>query len=312
MVWVAAEAGSEIIIGHYGGIPIDMTLRRRPVAAVHSVEAMADPDYRRQGVLTALGTQAHEDWANHRYELVIGLPNDKWGTRNTALGYIHLFPLVWLRFPLRLDRVLTRRSGGSLAAEMLQVPARMASRLWRFAHRAGSSRITTNVVDGIDLPAQAPALDNLWRLAASDALHAITRSFEWLNWRYGAEPSGTYSLLLSNRAGKLDGLIAYRTLESDERITGFVADLFTAPGDMVTARSLLAAALDHFDEAGAGSVLAVAAPGSPHYAQLAKHGFHPLQTGFSFEVVPLSASVDPAQLGNPAAWHLTVGDFDIV
>ena len=98
-VWVAATPAGQVV-GHYGGIPLSLKLGDRVVPAVHAVEAMTHPAYRRQGMLTRLGEAAHTAWAAAGQEAVIGLPNDQWGTRNWALGYRPLFPLAWLRFPL--------------------------------------------------------------------------------------------------------------------------------------------------------------------------------------------------------------------
>src|SRR5690349_10012974 len=64
LLWVAAApevgaSGHERIIGHYGGIPIRIKLNGQLYDAVHAVEAMTDPLYRRKGLLTALGSTAH-------------------------------------------------------------------------------------------------------------------------------------------------------------------------------------------------------------------------------------------------------------
>src|SRR3712207_3528036 len=106
--WVAVTRDDKRVIGHYGGIPLRVRLRGEEFPAVHAVEAMSSRSFRRQGILTTLGSAAHEAWAHAGYKAVLGLPNEQWGTRNYALGYRRLFPLAWLRYPLHAERVAVR------------------------------------------------------------------------------------------------------------------------------------------------------------------------------------------------------------
>ena len=70
MVWVAVERTTERVVGHYGGIPLQLKTGGNSYRAIHSVEAMADPDFRRQGILTELGSAAHREWAAEGYKVV--------------------------------------------------------------------------------------------------------------------------------------------------------------------------------------------------------------------------------------------------
>src|SRR5690349_21859925 len=107
-VWVAVTDAGQII-GQYGGIPLRVQLHGQVRPAVHAVEAMTDPLFRRKGMLTRRGSAAHTGWAEAGQAVVLGLPNEQWGTRNRALGYVTLFPLAWVRFPLHLERVVAQR-----------------------------------------------------------------------------------------------------------------------------------------------------------------------------------------------------------
>jgi len=313
MVWVVAEKGAERVIGHYAGIPLEMQLGGRVTQGIHSVEAMAHPDYRRQGILTALGTSAHQEWAKHGYELVIGLPNDKWGTRNAALGYRQQFPLSWLKFPLRLDRVLHRRitsRAGHVAAAA--APARAASWLWRHIHLTRRTQAEAVHIVPMNLSASKSVFESIWTTIGPYYPNTVVRSPSWLRWRYGEEPSGTFKVLMSEIGSVPTGFVAYRVVGSKDRATGYIADLFVAPDDRSSARSLLTRVLDDLDKLGAGSVMAAASPGSPAYLLLREIGFRPTKAGFTFEIVPLTRSIEPTMLRDPSQWHLAAGDFDIV
>ncbi len=312
MVWVAVAKGSERVIGHYAGIPLEIKLAGRVARGIHSVEAMAHPDYRRQGILTALGTTAHQEWARHGYEVVIGLPNDKWGTRNAALGYKQQFPLTWLKFPLRLDRVLKRRFPSRIGRIASAAPARAASWLWRHIYITRHTPSEDVHVVPLNLSETSSGIESIWAALGPLYPHAVVRSSSWLRWRYGEEPAGAFKVLMSKIGPLPTGFIAYRVVASKERVTGCIADLFVVPDSHTSARALITRAFNHLEKLGAGSVMAVAPPGSPAYLHLYENGFRTTNAGFTFEIVPLSMSIEQTTLGDPSQWHLAAGDFDIV
>ena len=312
MVWVAVEHGSERIVGHYAGIPLELTIKGQVHPAIHSVEAMAHPEYRRQGILTALGSRAHEDWATAGYHLVIGLPNDKWGTRTSALGYVPLFPLDWLKFPLRLDRVARRHIRIKAARHVVEAPALLISRAWHRLHLAGRQDEKHIHRDALDFASPNNEAMQFWPLLSNYFPNAVLRSPEWLRWRYCDEPSGEFKVVLCSRGAHPTGFASYRLVSDGTRLTGYLADLVVAPQDRASAQSLLGAVLADLDVSGAGSVMAASPPGSSAYSRLRACGFRRLSAGFTFEIVPLSNSIDPYSLKDPSLWHLAAGDFDIV
>lgn len=312
-VWVAVTDAGQII-GQYGGIPLRVQLHGQVYPAVHAVEAMTDPTFRRQGMLTRLGSAAHAGWATAGQVAVLGLPNEQWGTRNRALGYTTLFPLAWLRFPLHIERVVAQRGRvpGPLVGPATALGT-VGSGVWRGMARRTLRRqqqgagITVEPITG-----PSPAFDQLWPTLAGQYAHFVVRDSAWVQWRFVAAPEQDYRVLLARAGGHPAGYLAYRRVVAPERVTGYIADLFVAPdGDAVTA-ALLEAALDDLSAQGVGMVLASGAPGSALYRRLRGLGFLPVQLPFNFEWVPLAPPADPATLADPAAWHLTVGDFDVV
>ena len=41
---------------------------------------MTDPEYRRQGILTAIARLAYDTWRKAGIPFVLGLPNEQWGS----------------------------------------------------------------------------------------------------------------------------------------------------------------------------------------------------------------------------------------
>jgi hypothetical protein len=70
-----------------------------------SVDAKTAREYRRQGLLTRGASLAFANWRANGVAFTLGMPNENWGSRTDALGWIRLFPLQWLVRPVRPERV---------------------------------------------------------------------------------------------------------------------------------------------------------------------------------------------------------------
>jgi len=327
LLWVAAAAAPgdspehpERVVGHYGGIPIQVKLGDQTREAVHAVEAMTDPLFRRQGMLTQLGGTAHATWAEAGQWLVTGLPNDQWGTRNRALGYLPVFPLSWLRFPLHLEHALARRHS-------VPVPLRVVGYLpflafsatwralssWRNIGIGGARDVTVRLASEGE-----PVFDAIWAHASPGWRNVQVRDNDWVHWRYLHAAPNPYTVVVAWRvedgAPKPVGYCAYRVVNHGERKNGYLADLFVARGDASAAWTLVKFALQHLSEQGAGTVMTLAPPGGSLYKLLRRFGFLPTrsETAFGFEIVPLRDEISVQQLSDPWEWHLTGGDFDVI
>jgi hypothetical protein len=255
---------------------------------------------------------AHAEWARAGQAFVIGLPNEQWGSRTYALGYRPLFPLAWLRLPLRLDRAIAGRAGLNMAlGTTISSPLRAASWAWRALHERGRGpgcEVTQLSDTG------TADLDALWSRVAPSWRNAVVRDGDHVAWRYLRAEPAPYTVLIARDEAGLAGYIAYRIVAADPRLNGVIADLCAARGDDNAALALLRAACEDLREQGAGTVLALAPPGSSLYGTLRRAGFLPRRrsTAFSFEMVTLQPSYSLEGLGNPADWLLTGGDFDVV
>jgi hypothetical protein len=273
---------------------------------------MTHPDFRRQGILTAVVETTHAAWTQAGQAFVIGLPNEQWGSRAYALGYRPLFPLAWLRLPLRLDRAIAGRAGLNVAlGKTITSPLRAASWAWRALHERGRS---PGCVVTLPTDTGTADLDTLWSRVAPSWRNAVVRGGDHVAWRYLRAQPTPYQILIARDEAGVAGYIAYRAVESGPRLNGVIADLCAARGDDNTIFALLRAACDDLREQGAGTAATLAPPGSRLYHALRRAGFLPRRrsTEFSFEMVALQHSDSLEGLSNPADWLLTGGDFDIL
>jgi GNAT superfamily N-acetyltransferase len=316
-VLVAVSNDGEIV-GQYAAIPARVKVGGRVREAMISVDTMTSPRWRRRGILSGLASAAYELYRKAGSDLIIGLPNEQWGSRTAALGWQRQFPLFWLRFPLRPDVLLRERVRlPGRARAMVSFVALPAGELWYgwAQRRLRSTGLTRIAVE--PLTEAGSEIDALWSNIEPSLAAALVRDSSWVKWRYLDAVDASFTLLIAREGGmnarqKPCGYIAYRTVERDGRATGFIADLLAPPQTPGVSVALLAAALADLRKRQVALVLAVAPPGSDLWRTLRKGGFLPSKTAFSFEIVPLADDLQIDAVGDPSRWLLTAGDFDIV
>jgi hypothetical protein len=295
-VWVADEEGT--IIGQHAGIFTPTKVGERELPAMHAVEAMTHPRFRRQGMLTRLGGGLYNHWAESGIPLVLGLPHPGWGSRAYALGYRETFPLRWLSRPLRPFAMLAARLRKSaIAPEPIYVAPQPS----------GSGNIS---VEGVSRA--GTEFDTLWENLKGDYANLVVRNRDWAQWRYLDAPGQNYTVLLARKHGKPAGYIAYRVVALGNRIIGRIADIFAARNDRQTQDALIKAANRHLARMGADSIATLVAVGSPTYSVFQRNLFLLSRGEYKVSFITPSSEVTLEQLSNPAVWHLMGGDFDVV
>jgi Acetyltransferase (GNAT) domain len=292
------------VVGHYAGSPMRFSVRGEMRTGLHGCDVMTASAMRRQGVLTELGTAAHDAWRAAGLAFVTGLANESWGTRSAVLGWNHLFTLRWLLAPLRPEVLLARRVGipGLSRARWLGALVRSAA----VGRRAPRGEALT--VD--ELTSAGPELDELWEACRFEHELGAVRDQRFVDWRYFRAPNGGYRVLLARRGGRPAGFVAFSP-RGGTAGHAVVADLFSARDDAAVRTALLVRALDELTAGGAESVRALALPGTPFWRSFRRAGFLP-RGPYTFEVVPLDSSIPIPFLADPRRWLLAGGDFDVV
>jgi hypothetical protein len=154
--------------------------------------------------------------------------------------------------------------------------------------------------------------DELWE-ACAPAYHAsIIRDRSWVTWRFLSAPHFRYRVLLATRAGRPAGYTAFRLEEAPPRRVGYVAEVFTSPGDRATLAILLRAAVSELRAAGAESVSTQAVPGTWLYSALRRRGFLLSRADFPVQWRPLDASLPFDILRRPTSWFMSGADYDSI
>ena len=300
--WLAVSGDRPVF--QYAGIAQRYRFLEREVVGIVSVDAMTHPDFRRRGLLTKVTAQAFAAWRDGGAAFTIGMPNDQWGSRTQALGWIELFPLRWLALPLRPEVFLARR---------LKLPwlrhARWASTLWERHLRARlrrDPRIEISAVTHADT-----GFDALWARLRDQQSFAAVRDSAWVNWRFLGSPLRKYEVLAARRGESTLGYIAYRIVTADGHVSIRLAEIITARDDRGTRDQLLAALMDRATAVGADVIASLALPDTEHAGWLRRRGFF-RGPAFSVQLVPLTAHLPLERLKHQREWLLNGADFDVI
>jgi hypothetical protein len=315
-VWVARLPDTGRIVGHYAGIPLRMQIGGRGASAMLSVDTVTDPDFRRQGMLTRFGETVYETWATRGQELVLGLPNQQWGSRKEALGWVPLFRLAWLRFPLHVENLALSKAGRlGVISRAARSSSRLASTLWlrRATRRARNASAHVDVVVK-KYAGESGVFDRIWARNSPTWDNLVVRDDAWVQWRYLTALPTPYDIQVAYRGDVPIGYIAYRIQGTGGHSNGYIADIFTAKGDKAVAAALAASALKSLWKSGATLALTLAVPGTQLHSALTQLGFFKSGEGaaFSYEVVPLGPQLDLTLLRDIHRWYAAGGDSDVI
>jgi len=302
-VWLAVSGERPVF--QYAGIAQRYVFDDREVVGMVSVDTMTHPEFRRRGLLTKVATQAYAAWREGGAAFVIGLPNQQWGSRTQALGWVELFPLHWSALPLRPEALLAHR----LKAPWLR-HARWVSALWLRILRARRQQPDQGVEVSEVLQADA-GFDELWARLRGEQAFAAARDRAWVNWRFLDSPLRRYQVLAARRAGSTLGYVAYRTVRTGTRASIHLAELITSNADTRTRDQLLAALIERALAVDADVIVTLVMPDTPDAGWLRSRGFL-RRPGFSVQLVPLAANLPLERLKDQRAWLLNGADFDVI
>ena len=302
-VWVVQDR--EKLVGHYAAMPMWANFQGQIQPIMVSVDTMVDPDYRRQGMLTVMGEQIYKIWAEAGIAYVIGLPNEKWGSRAQRLGWQPLFPLQWLARPLRPEVYLAHRLNVPLLARLSFV-----SKVWHWLGWRRMERDTTVSLSSIQQA--GPEFDVLWQSCAQNRSFSTVRDQRWVQWRFLDCPSTNYHLVLAQRHHEPVGYGAYYLHVENRRTIGFIAEILTKDNDIHTFSTISHGIEEQMRQSDVDMIVTQAVPGSCQHAQWRRIGFYPRRAAFGVQLVPLLADWPLTAMQVPDNWFISGADFDVI
>lgn len=301
-VWLAVDGAQPVF--QYAGIPQRYWLDGKQLDCLVSVDTMTHPDFRRRGLLTRVATEAYAAWRDGGAGFVIGLPNQQWGSRTAALGWVELFPLQWQARALRPEAYAARRARIPGLARM-----RFLGRMFNAFYDSRLNRTTG--IEIIETDTAGENFDELWTQLSKTRTFCAVRDRRWVEWRFLRSPAQRYRLLVARRRGAMLGYLAYRLVQTGSRTTALLAEHIVLPDETAARDALMAELLARMKSVNAESIVTLAVPGTAQARWLRHVGFFGGQQ-FSVQLVPLMAGLPVDALRDRHQWTLTGADFDVI
>ncbi|MGH0033836.1 MAG: GNAT family N-acetyltransferase [Myxococcota bacterium] len=290
------------IVAHAGVAAMRFRLGDEVVLGGYSVGAMTDPAMRGRRLFYRVGCALYERLEREGFGFVAGFSNAQSHRLMTGpLERTAIRPFPWCVKILRPF---------SIARSLLGRPPRRPAE----ADPPESRR------SGVEITRCAPdeaRLDDLWARCESELHMAGVRDAAFSRWRFGTRPDARYRGAMAVRDGAVAAWGVYRTLELRGLRGGFIVDLLVAPGEVEAGRALLDTFAETARREGA-ELLSALRPRSGATGQaLGRFGFrriperlHPQVIRFS--VRGLGRFAGRPELVDPASWHLSWADTDVV
>lgn len=284
-------------VGLYLLWPTRLQLGSEVVLGAQSVDTMTHPDYRNQGMFTALAEQCFQLAENCDFEVLYGFPNPL-----SYPGFIRR--LNWdhsgdVRHWVRVIR----------PSHFQRIPS-----LLRPAADVCAHLLPTGIPRGIEVSTTPPSQEELDALLdewnSRKELCRVSRDPEWLRWRYAAASGMYYEWLTARRGGKTVacGLWGIRGPDWTEQMDGRAKLVETLGSDRDGLAAIIGTAITRAHDCGAWMIETLTNL-EPVSNLLIRAGFISHRRA-PFIVRSLTTRILGANIHTHSAWRIVGGDVD--
>lgn len=193
------------VIASDGLVPIPLTIDGKSHLAAWSIKTMTHPNYQRQGIFRAITEFGLKRARDSGINLILGFANSQSFPGYEKFGWHLLLERRAVLRPLNIERALLKRFA-------IKPLARIGNSFFQGwdKRRIQSLTANTNLFE-IDLLDTAPScLDDLWREMREANPVQVTRSFDYIDWRYNNRPRQDYKFALARIGGRPQALLIFR------------------------------------------------------------------------------------------------------
>jgi hypothetical protein len=209
-----------IIVGLYAAIPVALKIGTETIFIYQSLDNWTHPEYRRQGIFTALANKMFDEIEKNGTGIIFGFPNET--TLKPDVDKLNYF--IVTQMPLLVDPLNWRNSLRLLISNrfLLEISKRIGELLQKLFYRV---QISPNI-EGLTIT-RVNCFDDriniLWNKVSDQHKIAVVRDKDYLNWRYSS-PDIIYSRYIAERDGAILGYIVVRCKQERNVKTGLILD----------------------------------------------------------------------------------------
>ena len=316
-VGLAKENGSERIVGVVWLIPVRVQVGEEVVLGSFSTYALVHPDYRGQGVFTALVDHCKQRGQAEGCRFTYGFPAPtsyatlvnriKWHDIGQACLYVRA---------INTGRLVRRRLGDGPVQRALAAGGQAGAHLLFGPRSLGTqaTEITVGEADTID-----PALDSFWARIRSKYPVMVVRDTRFLSWRYGQVPGRRYQIWTARHDGRVVAATVLRSATVEGISCGMVVDFLVEPTERgrLGGEALLQHAVAQFREEDVDLAGCLMLSHAEEADLLRRQGYiqcprRLLPRPFPVLVLTYDGAPWVERLHKLDSWFLTMGDSDAV
>ncbi len=279
---LVAEDGEGRIVGHFGGVPLDVRADNESFTFAQGCDACTDPAVRRglrnPGVFVRLA---------QAYNSTYGIPG------GTA---------VMFGFPNQRSYRI-----GSRYADY-----RILRQQWLLVSRGESSGSAGTGVEVHEVTRVDDDVTALCERLLPRYRCMTRRDARFLRWRFLDAPASPYRITFARSAtdGTLRAYAVHRLARLMENDVGVLVDWLCDPADHAAAWSLQAAVRAHYARLGRANVAFVCPTSSPWFGAFQGWGFCVRPSPYMMMAIPFAPQLEPRFLREH--WYYTLADLDIL
>jgi ribosomal protein S18 acetylase RimI-like enzyme len=312
--WVAKEVTTGHIIAIALGIAVDFQLLGDEGTARYPLNLLVHPNFRRRGIVSALGCHVLDDYEEQGAALGYGSPGpgleNAW--RNFELSVVGRPPL--LVRPLDVSRLL---SGWGIPGEPLHGLAGLGYRLCKPVLGSYGPVDLGARLHLEDVGRFGGRFDRFWEKAKHKHPIMPVRDASFLQWRYRDDPLRKYDCLACcDLDGEVVGYTIFKSVRLKNVETGMILDLLieSSQRGRFAGLALLAAATEALERAGSAVVVCRMLRHTEEYRLLRRRGYLPCPTRWDpwpITLIGRAYTIPLDVFTNLENWFYTLGDWGI-
>ncbi|MFC2023119.1 GNAT family N-acetyltransferase [Chloroflexota bacterium] len=312
-IWLAKDQAGKVVALR-PTVTRTVKIGDRYVPAVHFMDVMTHPDYRRRGLFAQLIHKATDMAIRQGSGICYSFPNENsfpGYARKTDWNHIGSFSL-FMR-PVNAEALLQESIGSRLLRKALAAPLRLGlSLVCRPSRPDGLAELSVRRLESFD-----QRFDAFWERVATDYEVVLRRDRQYLDWRYIQRPSATYTVHAAEQGEEILGFIVGRTWHMLGVNFGLIVDLLTCDQDQKVAQALVAEAVHDYTQDSADAIGCLMFDHQTYCQALRREGFIRMPKKLlprRFRFMARVNQDDPAlrQVLSIQDWYLAAGDNDAV
>lgn len=276
-------------------------------------DSMTDPEYKGLGIFTETAKSLYKCQAEKGYEFVYGFPNaNVVQARIKKLDWDIISPMPIHIRPIDVGPFVKNKTRNALLGTLA---SKVSKPLLGFPHNLIS--IPDNSIEIHQLKKFDKWADELWLRCCDQHKLWVIRDFKYLSWRYDMRPESQYNLFTAWVNNEIVGYVITTSQIRNEGKVCFILDILADINVNGAIEALLKNVINSSIKNNDALISAVLMPVSVYRSAFHKFFFIPLPKRLFPQEIhfggrQLNNKISPEIFQNPASWHISWGDTDLL